>query len=49
MAKYCEIPAAFTWEIIDECEDIGNWELLFNGNVFKGKGIEEFVNVAKTL
>lgn len=49
MCKYCEIPAAFTWEIVNDSEDIGSWELLFNENKFYGNGIREFVNVAKSL
>jgi hypothetical protein len=27
--KYNENAAAFTWEIINDSEDIGSWELLY--------------------
>ena len=47
--KYNENPAAMTWEIENDSEDIGIWRLVYNDEVIKGKGFEEFLNAAKAL
>lgn len=49
VAKYNDCAAALTWEILNEVQDIGNWEIKFeNKEQITGKGFEEFLNaVAK--
>ena len=46
---YNENAAAFTWEIINDKEDIGSFEILYQGQIIKGVGFEEFLNAASNL
>lgn len=46
---YNENAAAFTWEIINDEEDLGNWTLWYLGKEIKGKGFETFLSAAKNL
>lgn len=46
---YNENAAALTWEILNNVQDIGNFEILYNGKVIKGKGFVEFLKAARTL
>ena len=47
--KYNENAAAFTWEIINDSEDIGSWELLYEDQLIKGTGFIEFLSAAQQL
>ena len=47
--RYNENAAALTWEIVDDKEDIGKFELLYNEEIIKGEGFEEFLSAASQL
>ena len=54
MSKYNENAAALTWKIVNNSEDIGNWELNYlkeNGEyeTYNGKGINNFLSAANNL
>lgn len=46
---YNESAAALTWEIINDQENIGKFEILYNGKLISGNGFEEFLNAASNL
>lgn len=47
--KYNEDAAALTWEILNNEQDIGKWELLYKDNLIEGKGFKEFISAATQL
>lgn len=50
---YNENAAALTWEIVNDNEDIGTWELVYAVEerfiTYKGTGLEEFLSAARKL
>lgn len=46
---YNDNAAALTWEIINDEEDIGKFEILYNGKTIKGSGFKEFLSAASQL
>ena len=47
--KYNNNAAAMTWEILNDQEDIGKFEILYEGNLIKGVGFEEFLSAANNI
>lgn len=47
--NYNDNAAALTWEIINDKEDIGKFEILYSGKIIKGEGFKEFLNAASGL
>lgn len=46
---YNDNAAAFTWEIVNDYEDLGNWNLFYLDQEFKGSGFESFLSAAKNI